>query len=445
MVKTTTIDADGASHAAGRGPFKAGFYTIMAAQFFSSLADNALLIAAIALLLALNGPAWMTPFLKIFFTLSYVLLAAFVGAFADSRPKGKVMFAANAVKIVGCLLMLLPEHSASGDPDYLIVLIAYGIVGIGAATYSPAKYGIVTELLPPRQLVAANGWIEGLTVLSIILGTMLGGVLIGAEAAGALLTLHIPRVTNPSEAAMGVIVGIYLIAALFNLFIPDTGARYARQYVNPLCLVRDFSGCFMRLWRDRFGQISLAATTLLWGAGAVLQFIVLKWAEHNLGLDLERGAVMQGTVAVGIALGAVVAARTVSLENAIHVLPLGVVMGCGIALMPLVHDVRFAYPLLIVVGAMAGFFLVPMNALLQHRGYTLLSAGHSIAVQNFNENLNILLMLGIYAGLVWLDFSIGTIILVFSALLSVLMLVLLYWSRRNHTYDSALPVPADAD
>lgn len=422
-----------------RERLKPGFYTIMAAQFFSSLADNALLIAAIALLMELKGPAWMTPFLKIFFTLSYVLLAAFVGAFADSRPKGKVMFSANAVKIVGCLLMLLPERDLSGDPDYLIVLIAYGIVGVGAATYSPAKYGIVTELLPPRQLVVANGWIEGLTVLSIIVGAVLGGVLIGAQASSALLTLNIPRLTNPSEAAMGVIVGIYLIAALFNLFIPDTGARYPRQFVNPLRLLQDFGGCFMQLWRDRFGQISLAATTLLWGAGAVLQFIVLKWAENNLGFDLERGAIMQGTVAIGIALGAAVAARVVSMDNALRVLPFGAAMGVGVSLLPFVHTAALAYPLLIAVGAMAGFFLVPMNALLQHRGYTLLSAGHSIAVQNFNENLNILIMLGIYAALVWLDFSIGTIILLFSTSLTVLMLGLLYWSHRNKTFGRPPP------
>jgi len=413
-------------------PMKPGFYTIMGAQFFSSLADNALLIAAIAMLMELSGPAWLTPFLKIFFTLAYVLLAAFVGAFSDSRPKGKVMFFANAVKIAGCLLMLTAQSTAPGHSDYLVVLIAYGIVGIGAATYSPAKYGIVTELLPARQLVIANGWIEGLTVLSIILGTVLGGLLIGARVSGVLLTLGAPHVNNPAQAAMGVIVGIYLIAAVFNLFIPDTGARYSRQHVNPILLLRDFSHCLVALWRDRLGQISLAATTLLWGAGAVLQFIVLKWAEESLGLGLEQSAVMQGTVAIGIALGAVVAARTVSLEHATRVLPLGVVMGLALLFMTVVDSTAMAYPLLIAVGAMAGFFLVPMNALLQHRGYILLSAGHSIAVQNFNENLNILVMLGLYALMVWLDLSIDAIIVIFGLFVALVMALLMRWAWINH-------------
>jgi MFS transporter, LPLT family, lysophospholipid transporter len=414
-------------------PLNPGFYTIMGAQFFSSLADNALLIAAIAMLMELNGPAWMTPFLKIFFTLSYVLLAAFVGAFADSRPKGKVMFSANTVKILGCLLMLLPDRSGEvvGNTDYLIVLIAYGIVGVGAATYSPAKYGIVTELLPARQLVVANGWIEGLTVLSIILGTVLGGVLIGSRVSGVLLTFGMPHVNNPAEAAMGVIIGIYLIAAIFNLFIPDTGARYSRQHINPLKLLKDFSHCLMALWRDKLGQISLAATTLLWGAGAVLQFIVLKWAEESLGLGLEESAIMQGTVAIGIALGAVLAAKWVKLENATRVLPLGIAMGISLTLMNLVTTPAMAYPLLIVVGAMAGFFLVPMNALLQHRGYILLSAGHSIAVQNFNENLNILVMLGLYAAMVWLDLPVRMIIIIFSVFVALVMWLLMRWARAN--------------
>ncbi|MEO8838224.1 MAG: lysophospholipid transporter LplT, partial [Herbaspirillum sp.] len=195
-----------------------GFYTIMAAQFFSSLADNALLIAAIALLVQMDAPAWMTPLLKLFFVLSYVLLAAFVGAFADAIPKGHVMFITNLVKVVGCGLMFIHVHP----------LLAYAVVGLGAAAYSPAKYGILTELLPPEKLVAANGWIEGLTVSSIILGTVLGGALVNPDIANALLSFDFPLidtgVETPTEAALCVIIIAYLIAALFNLRIPDTGA-----------------------------------------------------------------------------------------------------------------------------------------------------------------------------------------------------------------------------
>jgi len=317
---------------AGEGRVKRGFYTIMAAQFFSSLADNALLIAAIALLLQLEGPAWLTPLLKFFFTVSYVVLAAFVGAFADSMPKGKVMFVTNTIKIAGCTLLFFHDLvNLPGLAPYWFVLLAYAVVGLGAAAYSPAKYGILTELLPPEQLVVANGWIEGLTVGSIVLGTVLGGILIGPKVSAMLLAIDFPvldtGVDSPAEAAILVIAAVYLVAALFNLAIPDTGARYPRQERNPVRLLVDFSHCFTTLWKDKLGQISLAVTTLFWGAGATLQFIVLKWAEQHLNLPLSQGAILQGVSAIGIAAGAVLAARIIPLKRAVAVLPVGILMG----------------------------------------------------------------------------------------------------------------------
>jgi MFS family permease len=428
---------------AGEGEVKRGFYTIMAAQFFSSLADNALLIASIALLLQLEGPAWLTPLLKFFFTVSYVALAAFVGAFADSMPKGRVMFITNTVKIAGCMLLFFHDLVAiPGVAEYWFVLAAYAVVGLGAAAYSPAKYGILTELLPPEQLVVANGWIEGLTVGSIVLGTVLGGVLIGPKVSSLLLSLDLPMVDTgvdtPAEAAILVIALVYLVAALFNLAIPDTGARYSHQERNPVRLVVDFAHCFTTLWKDKLGQISLAVTTLFWGAGATLQFIVLKWAEQHLNLPLSKGAILQGISAVGIALGAVLAARMIPLKRAVAVLPVGVAMGLfvmtliGVTWMPLV------YALLILVGAMAGFFVVPMNALLQHRGHVLLSAGHSIAVQNFNENISILVMLALYATMIKLDLHINTIIVLFGAFVAATMALVMRWNAANHRADPHL-------
>ncbi len=416
---------------------KPGFYTIMAAQFFSSLADNALLIASIALLIELDAPKEVTPLLKFFFTVSYVALAAFVGAFADSRPKGTVMFLTNTIKIAGCMLLLFSEFVAMpGTEDYYIVLIAYGLVGLGAAAYSPAKYGILTELLPAEQLVIANGWIEGLTVSSIILGTVVGGLLINPRVSEVLLSMDfVPfdtGIDSAPEAAMLVIALFYVIAAVFNLFIPDTGARYAKQSTNPVRLVTDFVHCFKTLWKDKIGQISLAVTTLFWGAGATLQFIVLKWAEVQLGLPLDKGAILQGVVAVGIAVGAIVAARFVPLKKSMQVLPFGVAMGFVVMLMVFVKSAWFAYPLCILVGAMAGYFVVPMNALLQHRGHVLLSAGHSIAVQNFNENLNILIMLTLYALMIRADFSINTVIVLFGLFVSGTMALVMAWNRGNH-------------
>ena len=422
---------------------KRGFYTIMAAQFFSSLADNALLIASIALLLQLQGPAWLTPLLKFFFTVSYVVLAAFVGAFADSMPKGKVMFVTNTIKILGCAMLFFHDLvSIPGIAAYWFVLVSYAVVGLGAAAYSPAKYGILTELLPPDQLVVANGWIEGLTVGSIVLGTVLGGILIGPKVSGMLLAIDLPGletgIDTAPEAAITVIAFFYLVAALFNLAIPDTGARYRHQERNPLRLVVDFSRCFRTLWSDKLGQISLAVTTLFWGAGATLQFIVLKWAEQHLQLPLAQGAILQGVSAIGIALGAVLAARFVPLKRAVAVLPVGIAMGfftmtlIGVSWLPLV------YALLILVGAMAGFFVVPMNALLQHRGHVLMSAGHSIAVQNFNENVSILVMLAVYAVMIKLNLHINMIIVIFGAFVAGAMFLVMRWNAANHRAEPTL-------
>jgi MFS transporter, LPLT family, lysophospholipid transporter len=422
---------------------KKGFYTIMAAQFFSSLADNALLIAAIAMLLQLDGPAWLTPLLKFFFTISYVVLAFVVGAFADAMPKGRVMFITNSVKVVGCMLILFNEFLRIGDMQaYWLVLLAYAVVGLGAAAYSPAKYGILTELLPPEQLVIANGWIEGLTVASIVLGTLLGGMLIGPRISQTLLAFDFPfvqtSINTPPEAAVAVIALIYVVAALFNLAIPDTGARYAHQDRNPARLLLDFSRCFTLLWRDKLGQISLAVTTLFWGAGATLQFIVLKWAEKSLNLPLNQGAVLQGVSALGVALGAVLAARFVPLKRAVRVLPFGIGMGLIVLTMTFVHWMPLVYVLLVAVGAMAGFFVVPMNALLQHRGHVLMSAGHSIAVQNFNENVSILVMLALYSFMLRLDLHIHFIIAMFGIFMAASMFMVMRWNAANHRADPGL-------
>jgi len=425
-----------------------GFYLIMAAQFFSSLADNALLVAAISLLMQMHTPEWMTPLLKFFFTVSYVLFAAFVGAFADSMAKGRVMFLTNMVKIAGCLIMFFNEwFVVPGIPGYLVILIAYSIVGLGASAYSPAKYGILTELLPHHRLVIANGWIEGLTVASIILGTLLGGVLISRAVSSMLLEFDMPGINTgidtPSEAAIAVIVVFYAIAAIFNLYIPDTGVDHRAPSRNPVYLMREFAHCVKLLWTDKLGQISLATTTLFWGAGATLQFIVLKWAEIALGYSLSQATVLQGVCAVGIAAGSVIAARFVPLRRAVDVVPVGIAMGLVVIAMNFASTVSIAIPLMILIGALAGFFVVPMNALLQHRGHILMGAGHSIAVQNFNENLSILVMLSVYALLMWLNFSIYTVVVIFGLFVSSTMVLV----RRRHLYNlrrGGIPaIPAD--
>jgi len=425
-----------------------GFYIIMAAQFFSSLADNALLVAAIALLMQMQTPEWMTPLLKFFFTVSYVVFAAFVGAFADSMPKGRVMFITNIVKITGCLVMFFHELLVvPGTQPYLVVLIAYSIVGLGAAAYSPAKYGILTEYLPHHKLVVANGWIEGLTVASIILGTVFGGVLVSGAVSTKLLNLDMPLIetgidTAP-EAAIAVIVVFYLIAAVFNLYIPDTGVDHRPPSRNPFFLAREFAHCVKLLWRDKLGQISLATTTLFWGAGATLQFIVLKWAAVALGYTLSQATILQGVCAIGIAIGSVIAARFVPLRRAVDVVPVGIAMGVIVITMNFASTIEVAIPLMILIGALAGFFVVPMNALLQHRGHILMGAGHSIAVQNFNENLSILVMLSTYALLMWLDFSIYTVIALFGLFVSLTMVLVRKHHQRNMRAGGLPTIPSE--
>lgn len=403
----------------------AGFYIIMAAQFFSALADNALLISAIAILRDMQEPQSMVPLLKTFFTLSYVVLAAFVGAFADSMPKWRVMFISNGVKIAGCLLMFMDFHP----------LLAYAVVGLGAAAYSPAKYGILTEYVPHRLLVVANGWIEGLTVIAIILGTVLGGALIKPEVAAALLTVDIPMIETGIDTTAEInltIIGIlYFVAAVFNLYIPDTGVDHKPLKRNPIYLLHEFNHCLKLLWRDRLGQVSLGVTTLFWGAGATLQLIVIEWAQGALQFDLSKASMLQGIVAIGVTLGAVLAARMISLRQSVKVIPLGAAMGLGVLVMMLVHQLWMAVPLLILIGVLSGFFVVPMNALLQHRGHILMGAGHSIAVQNFNENLSILLMTGIYAALINAGLGVNWVITLFGVFVAGTMMAV----KQRHEFN----------
>jgi len=403
-----------------------GFYTILAAQFFSALADNSLLFAAIALLASLHAQAWQTPVLQQFFVFAYIVLAPFVGPFADSLPKGRVMFVANAVKLLGCIAMLMGTHP----------LLAYGLVGVGAAMYSPAKYGILTEYLPHQKLVLANGWMEGLTVAAIIIGSILGGIMVSPRFAGYVFArVDLPfietGIDTPPELAIVVILFFYFIAAVINLYIPKVAIDHKLQKRNPVFIMQDFLHSLRLLWRDPLGQVSLAVTTLFWGAGATLRLIVLTWASMALKFNLERATQLTAVVALGIALGSVLAAKYVSLKRAVRVLPVGIAMGLLVVTMVFVTDWRIAIVLLVLIGAMGGYFVVPMNALLQHRGHLLMGAGHSIAVQNFNENLSILVLLGVYALMIKIDVPIEAIIITFGLFIAAAMAYL----TRKHWHD----------
>ena len=382
-----------------------GFYTLLVAQFLSAIADNALLFAAIALLAQLNAPSWHEPLLREFFVISYIVLAPFVGPFADALPKGRVMFLSNGLKFVGCLLAL------SGLPP----LYAYAVVGVGAAAYSPAKYGILTEMLPPQLLIKANAWMEGTTVTAIILGPVLGATI------------------SAKDPYMGIalITVLYLLAAGFNYYIPKVPIDHQVQQKSLWFLLKDFWHAFITLWKDPQGQVSLAVTTLFWGAGATLQFVVLKWADLRLGFSPQQATYLIAILAVGIAVGSVLASRYVQLENAVKVLPAGIYMGMLVISMIVIYNPYIAALLLFVIGILSGYFLVPLNSLLQHRGHHLLGAGHSIAVQNFNENIGILILLGAYTWMVGKQFEINTIVFIFGAFIifSMSMITLAY---RHH-------------
>ncbi|MEO6024373.1 MAG: lysophospholipid transporter LplT [Burkholderiales bacterium] len=401
------------------------FYTILAAQFFSALADNALLPAAIALLIELSAPKAYVPILQVFFVVSYIVFAPFVGAFADAMPKGRVMFISNGIKLIGCLAMLFGVHP----------LLAYGIVGFGAAAYSPAKYGILTELLPPSKLVTANAWMEGATVGAIILGLGLGGYLQNGSLYAKLGFLQgIPLLHSPAAMTVAMICGLYVVAALFNLYIPELPIDHKLAKKNLFYVLHDFWHCFTLLWRDPLGQVSLAVTTLFWGVGATLKIVIIDWAQKVLGFGLDKATYLTIAVAVGIAIGAAIAALTITLEKSVKVLPVGIIMGALVVLMVFVHDWRIAVVFFILIGTVAGFFVVPMNALLQHRGHTLMGAGHSIAVQNFNENLSIAGLNAIYAGMVATQFSINTITVLFGLFIAGVM----YWLYLRHRNDVPL-------
>ena len=404
---------------------KKGFFTIMAAQFFSSLADNALLVGAIELLRATHAPAWQVPALAPMFALFYVVLAPIVGAFADAAPKGRVMFYSNSIKVVGCMMMLLGFHP----------LLAYAVVGLGAAAYSPAKYGILTELLPPSQLVKANGWIEGLTVASVILGVLLGGQLVGAQVSAALLGFDLPLidtgVDTPAEAAIASMILLYIVAALFNLRIPRTDAPLQPMASNIVTLLRDFWQCNARLWKDKLGQISLATTTLVWGVSGNMRVIVFPWAAAALGYSTTQASSLAGVVVLGTAVSAVVASVMVRLDQATRLIPLGVAMGVLMLGLNFITSLTWAIPFLILLGATVGYLIVPMNALLQHRGHSLMGAGRSIAVQNFNEQACILALGGAYAFATKLGFSAFDIITSFGLAVASIMCLIGAWHRRN--------------
>ena len=407
-----------------------GFYYLIGAQFVSGLADNALLIFSIRFLQEQGYPGWWAPLLKFAFNLAYVVLAPLMGPLADAFPKARLMAAMNALKLTGVVFMLMGMHPA----------LAFAAIGLAASAYAPAKYGLVTESVPARWLVRANAWLEVSVVLSVILGAALGGVLVSWQGpAGWVQDLQAwsGRVLGmPTQLLHGfaVVVLVYGVAALLNAGIrpvPGQARRVPLRLANVSW--RNFWQSNLQLWRDPLGGVSLYVTTLYWGVGAVMQFAVLLWAEQGLGLRLAQGAYMQALVAVGVIAGAALAGRCYQLHSARKALPMGLVLAALLPLMCWVQWVWLAIPLLILAGAVGGMLLVPMNALLQHRGASILSAGRSIAVQGFNENASVLLMLALYSGTLALGIPLWVIMLILALVLLLGMWPVCWPLRRRIT------------
>jgi MFS family permease len=408
-----------------------GFFYLISAQFASGLADNAFLILGIAFLSEQGYPGWWAPLLKFSFTLSYVFLAPLMGPLADAYAKAKLMACMNALKVVGVAFIFTSFHP----------MLAFAIVGMAASAYAPAKYGLVTETVPAEQLVKANGWLEVTVVMSVILGTACGGLLVASKSfehmallnQGFIQYLNLPIQTQYAGPLLSLIV-IYIAAAMLNFGIPHVDIKYVQQSMKPIALFKNFFQSNRILWKDAVGKLSLAVTTLFWGVGAVVQFAVLLWAKEALDMPLEQASLLQAVVAFGVIFGAGMAGHMVALHQANRVLPLGLWLGISLPALVFSTSLWIAIPLMLLTGFAGGMLMVPMNALLQNRGYKLLTAGRSIAVQGFNENASVMIMLGVYSGLLALEFPLKWVM----TLIGIFMtLGILYLMRMaSHKTDS---------
>ena len=408
-----------------------GFFYLISAQFASGLADNALLILGIAFLHEQGYPGWWAPLLKFSFTLSYVFLAPLMGPLADAFPKAKLMACMNALKVVGVAFIFTSFHP----------MLAFAIAGMAASAYAPAKYGLVTETVPPEKLVKANGWLEVTVVMAVILGTACGGLLVASKSFAWMSALNLSFIellglsleTQYASPLLSLIV-IYSIAGLLNFGIPNLNIRYAQESMRPIALFKNFIQSNRILWQDPVGKLSLAVTTLFWGIGAVVQFAVLLWAKEALNMPLEQASLLQAVVAFGVIFGAGMAGHYVALQNAYKVLPLGLWLGLSLPALAFSTSLWIAIPLMLITGFAGGMLMVPMNALLQNRGYTLLTAGRSIAVQGFNENASVMIMLAVYSGLLALELPLQGVMVIMGSVMTVGMIYLM--RMASHKTDS---------
>lgn len=383
-----------------------GMLAVLGAQFLSALADNALLFAAIAALKSDAAPQWMTPMLQDLFVLAYVLLAPWVGPFADALPKGRVMMLGNLIKLFGAGMVLVGVHP----------LPAYGLVGLGAALYSPAKYGILSELVGPGQLVKANGLIEGSTIIAILLGTVAGGVL----------------ADHSVYMAFAAVAACYFLAALANLGIPRLPPVHPLNQFNVFTILSDFLAALRLFVANRNSRFGLLGASLFWGAGSTLRFLLVAWVPVALQItDTQTPAKLNAAVAIGVAIGAALAARFITLPQINRVLVPGVLMGIMVIVLAPMQSIPPTVLVLVLLGVASGMFVVPINALLQECGHETIGAGHAVAVLNFFDNLAMLLMVGLYTAVTSAGAPVVPTAVGFGVILLFGMSALALWRLRN--------------
>ncbi|ALV91213.1 MULTISPECIES: lysophospholipid transporter LplT [Pantoea] len=378
---------------------------VIVAQFFSAFGDNALLFATLAVLKSQLYPDWSQPILQMMFVATYIVLAPFVGQMADSFAKGRVMMFANSLKLLGALIICFGFNPFLG----------YTLVGIGAASYSPAKYGILTEITSGERLVKANGLMESSTIAAILLGSVAGGILADWNLLAALIVCALT----------------YALAVVANIFIPKLLAARPGQSWHFAAMLRSFADSGLLLWRNGETRFSLLGTSMFWGAGVTLRFLLVLWVPVALGItDNKTPTTLNAMVAIGIVIGAAAAAKLVTLQTVRRCMPAGILIGVMVVVFSLQASLLNAYLVLMVIGALGGFFVVPLNALLQERGKDSVGAGNAIAVQNFGENIAMLVMLGLYTIAIKLGAPAVATGIGFGAIFAV-AIALLWWKSRR--------------
>lgn len=348
-----------------------GFSALLVAQFLSAFADNAIFVAAIALIKHSTHVGFYEAALQSAFLVAYIVLAPYVGHYADGHAKARVMLMSNNIKLLGALAMVVGL-----DP-----LVAYSIIGIGAASYSPAKYGILLQILPEEKLISANSMIESSSIVAIIVGTVFGGYL-------ADHSLHILF----WSCAL-----FYFVAALVNLLIPKTPIVKPFSWYSLGFYSINFFAMFQQFFKNKQARYCILGTTTFWSTGIVLRLLLFVWVPFVfLNADNSLPATLMGVVSVGICLGAIVAGLWINFSRIRIAFLSGIVLAPLILLIIVTRHLPLLFALMVAIGFFGGIFMVPLNAVIQKAGEKTIGTGSALAVQNFCENGGMLVFSMIY-------------------------------------------------